>query len=38
MKYLAMVHIGEPDCVAIRNLEAILQYFSLYKFARREII
>ena len=23
MKYLAMVHIGKPDCVAIHNLEAI---------------
>ena len=38
MKYLGMVHIGKPDCVAIHNLEAILQYFSLYKFTRREII
>ena len=38
MKYLAMVHIGKPDCVAIHNLEAILQYFSLYKYARRDII
>ena len=23
MKYLAMVHIGKPDCVVIPNLEAI---------------
>ena len=31
MKYLGMVHIGKLACVAIHNLEAILQQFLHYK-------
>ena len=27
MKYLAMLHIGKLDCIAISNLEAILIVF-----------
>ena len=30
MKYLAMVHIGKLDCVAMHNLEAI--FYSTFHF------
>ena len=40
MKYLGMVLIGKPDCVAIHNLEAIfiVLFILQIQFTRREII
>ena len=35
MKYLAMVHTGEPYCVAIRNFEAIfIVLFNLHIYKK----
>ena len=37
MKYLAMVHIGKPDYVAICNLEAIfIVLFTLQIYKKRD--
>ena len=39
MKYLATVHIGKSDCVAIFNLEAIfIVLFTLQIFKKRDNI
>ena len=36
MKYLGMIHIGKPDCVAIRNLEAIFIVFFTLQIYKKE--